>query len=568
MLSQSSEKTLVNYLFLGAAAVTIFVLTGVVTDPVNATKHFLLGGVAFAVFAIAIGFSSKSLWRDSKLFLTSGLLFIFFIILSTFASAAPVSQNLYGAYGRNTGAVAYISLLLIAFATLSLRQQASFNKVIIGLFIAGFSNLAYCLWAWQIGDFVGWNNPYNTILGTFGNPNFIGAFLGIFLSVLVAYSLSSERSWQFRSIAAITFVIGALEIKQSHAIQGIVVTATGLALTAFYFLRSRFNSRVVPFIYSAMVSVVGFVALLGALQKGPLTQYIYKTSVSLRGEYWQAGINMAKEHPLTGIGMDTYGDWYRRSRDASALIMPGPTTVTNAAHNVNLDILSYGGFPLFAAYIAMLVICLISILKVTFRDKKYNATFISLTVGWVCYQVQAAISINQIGLAIWGWLLTGAIVAYEIATRPSIDPTKNAPSTKKSKINGSGQIISPQLVGGLGLLVGLLIAVPPLSADMKWRSAVQAQNLAQVEASLKPSYLTPQSSSRLANAVQLFEQSNLPDIAYKYAKQGIAYNPDYFDSWKVLYFISKSTQADKDLALQNMKRLDPKNVNVLDIPKA
>jgi len=568
MLSGLSEKTLTTYLYLGAAAVTVFVLTGVVTDPVNATKHFLLGGIAFAVFSIALLFSLKLVWKDSKLFIIFSSFFLLFTVVALFASEAPISQNLYGAYGRNTGLVAYLSLVMIACAALSLRQQSSFNKIIIGLFIAGFINVAYCLWAWQIGDFVGWNNPYGTILGTLGNPNFIGSFLGIFLSALAAYSLEPNRSWKFRTIAGLTFLVGLLEIKQSHAIQGIVVTATGLSLTGFYFIRAKFKSKIVPILYSGSILIVGIFSLLGALQKGPLTQYIYKTSVSLRGEYWQAGINMAKEFPLTGVGMDSYGDWYRRARDASALIMPGPNTVTNAAHNVNFDILSYGGWLLFASYMALLVLSLVAIIKVTLRNKKYDATFVALTVGWACYQVQAIISINQIGLAVWGWLLTGALVSYEVSTRPEKELTSSHVSGKKSKSKDQGQVFSPQLVGGIGLLVGLLIAVPPLSADMKWRSAVQAQNLAQVEASLQPGYLTPPSSSRLANAVQLFEQSKLPDIAYKYAQQGIAFNPDYFDAWKVLYFISKSTQADKDLALKNMQRLDPKNTNVLDIPKA
>ena len=69
--------------------------------------------------------------------------------------------------------------------------------------------------------------------------------------------------------------------------------------------------------YTLGVGILGFIALMGALQKGPLTKLIYKTSVSLRGEYWQAGWNMAKEFPLTGVGMDSYGDWYRRARDAT-----------------------------------------------------------------------------------------------------------------------------------------------------------------------------------------------------------------------------------------------------------
>ena len=568
MLNESNEKTLVNYLYLGSAAVSIFLMTGVVTDPVNATKHFLLGGVAFASFAMVAKFAPKIIWLDHRLFLIFGSLFIFFLFLSSFASSAPLSQNIYGTYGRNTGTVAYISLILISFATLGLRQRTSFNKLIFGLFIAGFVNVVYCLWAWQIGDFVGWNNPYGTILGTFGNPNFIGAFLGIFLSVLTAFSFQKGRSKQFRIAAACTFIVGALEIKQSHAIQGIVVTAAGLSFVGFYLVRSKFESKVIPLIYVSGTLIFGLFSLFGALQKGPLAQYIYKTSVSLRGEYWHAGINMAREFPLTGVGMDSYGDWYRRLRDSSALIMPGPNTVTNAAHNVNIDILAYGGWPLFLTYLALLILSAVAIFKLTIRSRKYDAVFVSLAVGWVCYQVQAIISINQIGLAIWGWLLGGALVAYEVSTREGREKVTDSSSTKKSKNQSSNQVFSPQLIGALGMVLGLLIAVPPLSADMKWRSALQAQNLAQVEDSLQQTYLTPLSSARLANAVQLFEQSNLQDMAYKYAKKGVEFNPDYYDAWKVLYFISKSTQADKDRALKNMQRLDPKNKNVLDVPKA
>jgi hypothetical protein len=124
-------------------------------------------------------------------------------------------------------------------------------------------------------------------------------------------------------------------------------------------------------------------------------------------------------------------------------------------------------------------------------------------------------------------------------------------------------VFSPQLVGGIGVVIGALIAVPPMSADMKWRSALKAQNVQQVEAALTPSYLAPRDSSRLAQAVLLLENSKLSDLAYKYAKEGVAFSPDYFDAWRVLYSISKSTQEDKDLALKNMKRLDPHNPDVL-----
>ena len=67
----------------------------------------------------------------------------------------------------------------------------------------------------------------------------------------------------------------------------------------------------------------------------------------------------------------------------------------------------------------------------------------------------------------------------------------------------------------------------------------------------------------MAQAVLLFENSKLPDLAYKYAKEGVAFSPDYFDAWRVLYSVSKATDADRAEALANMKRLDPRNPDVL-----
>jgi hypothetical protein len=47
----------------------------------------------------------------------------------------------------------------------------------------------------------------------------------------------------------------------------------------------------------------------------------------------------------------------------------------------------------------------------------------------------------------------------------------------------------------------------------------------------------------------------------------VEFNPESFDSWRTLYLVTNSTPQDKELALTNMKRLDPKNSNVLNTPK-
>lgn len=389
MLTLASEKSLARYISVGAFLTTVFVIWGSVTDPVNTPKLFILGCAAFAAGAIALVMGAKELWRSSRLWLIGSTLFIVFSISAIVNSSSPLEQNIYGTYGRNTGFVTYLALLLISTAATLFRQKSNFDLIIYSLFAAGVANVAYCLWAIAFGDFIGWNNPYGNILGTFGNPNFIGAFLGIFISALLAYVVQPGTSWKYRGLAAITMAVALFEIKKSHAVQGLVVSAAGFSIVGFYFIRSKFKSKLILSGYTAAVAVLGFISLMGALQKGPLASLIYKTSVSLRGQYWQAGWNMAREFPFTGVGMDSYGDWFRRARDIKSLILPGPETTTNAAHNIPLDILAYGGWPLFISYIFLIVLAVIAIIKVTLRNKNYDGTFIALAVAWACYQIQS-----------------------------------------------------------------------------------------------------------------------------------------------------------------------------------
>jgi O-antigen ligase len=559
MLNKSVEKTIAWFLFIGVPFATLFLITDSVTDPVNVTKLFAAGCVGGGVFTITAFFGSRELWATSKTLLLATLLFFIAALNSLIASSSPSTQSVYGVFGRQTGLVAYLVLAMVMFGAALLRRKKSFELLVWALLISGAVNVLYCAWALLFGDFIGWNNPYGNILGLFGNPNFIGAFLGMFITGSIAFAFSDHFAWRYRIAFVVLGLIALYEIKESKAVQGLVVTGAGLAMIGFYLVRSKTKSWHWTTGYLIGAAIAAGFALAGALQKGPLASVIYKRSVSLRGTYWETGINMGMDKPFTGVGMDSYGNWYRAFRPDRALVdMPGVKVITNAAHNVIIDIFAYGGFPLLISYLAILSVGVRAIVRVTLRQRAYDGTFVALATTWLAYQLQSIISINQIGLAIWGWVLIGALVAYEYSTRP-----KNEIEDKAKKVKEKALIFSPQLVGGLGVVVGALLAVPPMAADMAWKSAVKAQSIQQVEAALTPSYLKPRDSARLAQAVLLFENSKLYDQAYKYAKEGVAFNPDYFDAWRVLYSVSKATQEDRDLALSNMKRLDPKNPDVL-----
>ena len=564
MLNKSVEQAISWFLFIGVTFATVFLVTDAVTDPVNSTKLAAAGGVGLAVFAIAIFQGHQELIANSKWLLLIFGAFVLTMLNAVINSSSPLSQNLYGVYGRQTAFVFYLVMTMVAIGASLLRDTKSFERIIRSMFVAGGINVIYCAWALTFGDFIGWNNPYGKILGLFGNPDFISAFLGMFIAGVVGYIVTPGKSWFVRAIGIASSFVAFYEIHRSHAIQGKAVTGAGLAIVGFYWVRSRFQGIIATITYLSVVGLSAGFALAGALQKGPLAQYIYKTSVSLRGQYWQAAMNVGNAHPFSGVGMDAYGDWYRRMRtEYAATTLPGPSVITNAAHNVVLDFFASGGWPLLITYLATIGLGFWVIFKVSFRTRNYDGIFVAMTAMWICYEIQSVISINQAGLAIWGWVLLGALFAYEYATRPAQSGKQNAPEKSKKSSVGISSILSPQLIGGLGAVIGVLIAVPPMTADMKWKSALTSQQLPNVEAALQGGYLQPLDSARLAQAVQMFEQSKLPDQAYTYAKKGIEFNPDYFDAWKMLYYVTKSTEADKALALKNMKRLDPFNPDVL-----
>ena len=309
MINQLAERTIARVLGIGSGFVAILVITGTVTDPVNVTKLFALGGVAAAAVAVLLAFGLKELWASSKVLVIFVGLFLVASLNAIMNSDAPLTQNLYGAFGRNTAFIAYLLLISIVLSVAVLRREDSFKYLIWGLFGAGFVNVFYCTWVIAFGDFVPWENPYGNILGTFGNPNFVGAFLGLFAASLVAYSFKKGTSVAIRSGAFALFLVTVYAIIDSNAIQGRVVVAAGLGIVGFYLVRSKFEALIAQAVYVFFTGVAGTFALLGALQIGPLTEYIYKSSVSLRGQYWQAGLNMGSDHPFTGVGFDTYGDF-------------------------------------------------------------------------------------------------------------------------------------------------------------------------------------------------------------------------------------------------------------------
>jgi hypothetical protein len=566
MIETLAEKTISRYLIFGVPLASAFIWASGTTDPVNVTKLFIAGGVGAAAGIPAIAFLWKRTWANFRVQIIAILLFQLAMLNALIRGQGPFLQSYYGAYGRQNGYVTYLSLSLILFSALALQAKIFYQNLIKGIIFVGILNIFYCAWVLLFGDFLPWNNVYRSILGLFGNPDFISAFLGIFIVVCGSLFLDPKSSPRVKAFLAVSSAIAFFEIIKSHAIQGIVVTFGGITLIGFFWLRSKSKTWVLPGIYALGSLLAGLLAILGTLQVGPLS-FIYKRSVSLRGSYWRAGLGMGNKFPTSGVGLDGYGDFYRQTRPPVALIdTPGVQVVSNVSHNVFIDFFASGGWPLLITYALLNILVIVEIVRQVVRFRQYDPIFVALSSAWLCYTVQSIISINQIGLAIWGWVLAGAILSYTHGKRNIEAGSVSAKLLRKNqgaKIATWGTVFSPQLIAGIGLVLGLMMCFPPLGSDLRWRSALDSRNLAIIEKSLSESFFNPVPPSRFVMAYQLFGNSNLPDKAYKYAKIITKSDPNYFEGWKALYLLPRSTSAEKQLAAENLKRLDPLNPDVL-----
>jgi hypothetical protein len=308
------------------------------------------------------------------------------------------------------------------------------------------------------------------------------------------------------------------------------------------------------------IGVIGAVlTFLGLINAGPLASVLYKGSLEARGYYWRAGIKMLTDHPFFGVGMDGFGNWYARARPED-YAAKGFFSWSNSAHNVFLDIGSSGGFILLAIYLAIFVLVVVSIIRVIKRSAGFDVYFVALVGAWVAYQAQAFISVNQIGLAIWAWVLSGLIIGYEINTRvKEIEQSVPVKAKQHSKsVKNQAQSLSSGVVVSLfvGVLVGAVVAGPIYFSNSRFYAAIKANDFAGVESA---AYLKPQDEMRLFMLAGIYRNAEMDAKAIEVLRESTVTYPDSYNMWNMWASIPTATPSDIAHAKAQLKRLDPFN---------
>jgi len=537
-------------LMYGIPAVTLLVWTASTLDPVNLPKMFLLVILSFSLLPGIIRkiYGQKALRIPYFIFLN--VLFMVWVLIATITSSTNPIQSFFGVNGRYTGGLTYLSFSLVAIAMFLLSSQKLISKILSGLVISGTINLAYCGFVILTNnDPLPWTNVYGNILGTFGNPNFVSSFLGIFNIVVFAKILELKLDKSKLGTAAILVIISVLEIIDSQSRQGLIVTALGCGGLIVYRV---FKSKV--YLFAKILSffiylTAGVLAVLAMLQIGPLTSYIYKFSVSIRGAYWRAGWETMLQNPFLGIGPDSFGDWYTRVRDERAMVVPGPDVFTNSPHNVFIEQGTNGGIPLLLLYLLIqfyVLFCGLSYLK---KSSEFDFIFAASFFGWLGFTAQSLISINQIGLAVWGYILGAIVVAIYVQSK--VDKAQELLVVSKRERQKSE---FSNILGFSGAIIGLILAVPPFYAEANWRTALSSKNLERIVSAADQ---WPQSTDRYIQVSKALYENKFNNESLEFVRKGLEFNSNNARLWYFLYQLPGSTEVEKEKAKAELKILDP-----------
>ena len=408
--NHTDKKPPINFLFIGVALITLGIYTNFY-DPFNTTKLIILMLVASMTFSYLI-----SDYRINGFFVSNLDKLIFFIlvfftaglILAT-VSSSEMYISVLGDTQRRNGFLQYFSLIIVLVYSSRVVYFSYAKSLIKYAVIVSFILSSYGLLQVSGEDFIKWNNPYNSMIGTLGNPNFASALLAVLLVILVTQITNNILSIYYRLIAIVAAIMSIICIIFSDSRQGLV--SFGAGFLVYISLTIYFKNKKAGLSLILISAILLILSIFGMLQKGPLAYYLYKDSVSVRGFYWRAAVNMFQNNIFTGVGLDRYGAYFKLYREAEYPLRYGFNINSNNAHNVFLQFFATGGILLGLSYLVLCVVVFNLGLKlIRNSEKEVRNITISLLSAWIAFQSQSFISIDSIGLSIWGWIISGAIL--------------------------------------------------------------------------------------------------------------------------------------------------------------
>jgi hypothetical protein len=563
---KSNKNLNADVLFLIGAS--IVVLPWFMIDAMTVPKFTLVG--IYAVYIIRM-YSFKTV----KFQIETGKSFSYIWAIISFALAVVLSfrpkndfwtQQLFGAYGRNTGIILYLCLSIIGIRFAIERDKEFVESILNAFLFSAFCVNIYYILQYHGFDFATWEDTYGVPSSFLGNPNFVSSYAGLALSlsVIILFTIisnffKSSKNASF-SFGYLTFIVlvsltSCVVLSTNGSAQGILVASVGPMV---YYVTSLLvkvdwtrKGSIQVFSLLASTSVLYFVFFREYFSFVKLFESVIgRYDLQIRFSYWRTAFRIFKDHPF-GVGLDSLGDYYFAYRDPQDI---ASSSFVNAAHNVPLDFLVGGGLFLFISYCSLLTVTFVRSVKSIVNRKGSNQIELLVFSCWIAVLMQSLVSINQISLALWNFVFMGLLLGLARDSTNSYSDEKY----KRKKFQNLKKVSQPNSVKFGGILLGfplLVMAILPLWSDYNFRESLYSQDLSNIEISSKA---FPSNTSRLNFAAETLCINGDAEGAVRLTKHAVELNSRDLFSWRLLLTLPGERQMHVE-ALQRLGELDPRN---------
>lgn len=511
-LSEAEAKKVQTIVLLGGVFTTLAIWTKL-EDPINLPKMFVL--VLFAAVVLGLSFpvllNIKSPILEGQRFILALLgLFGLGLLISTLATDVKYTAIL-GEYHRNNGALSYFSMVLLTAVAALIFDLKSSGKYLKFYAVTGLILTIYGFVQSAGKDPVSWKIDYNPFITTLGNPNFTSAALGLSgVAILLLLAESNDRKTQVSW--AICLLADLYILKRSGSIQGLFGFLLGAAiiiLIKLWLFNKKFGR-----IGLVVAAIAGTPVGLAVLNIGPLASKLYQGTLKNRLDYWHAAINMFRDHPIFGVGIDRFGEYYRQYAVQNQEVQG---QITDNAHSVYMQLLATGGLVLFIPYMA-LIFCITyigirSLIRAEGNAKLRIGGVLGIWLGTVAINI---VAIDNLGVAVWFWITGGVLIA---TSRESADQSN--PVKKKTKSISTIEFPVTNLIASCLVILVLILLLPILGKSQELKEL--KSNPKRLDANAYVAELNRQVTNNQDSAQNLIL---LADVALRQGELELSYQID------------------------------------------
>lgn len=511
-----------NYRLWRVSILTVFagcVFSTNFLDAINWPKQIILVTLVPFLIYEAVDLSQFNL-RKSKSLLLILLIPVTLLTISSLVTNNNLTRTLWGTWGRNNGLISQISLFSVAFAFFLLTGVPRFKEILLKSIALGMIPASiYGLIQFFGLDWVNWSNT-GQLFSFFGNTNFAASMFGITsassLLVIVLEGIRAKFTWIYITQA----ILSAFLSWQTDSIQGLVML--GLVILLFGYSKAISVVKLSRVLSLATLGVVGVLGILGFVGRGPL-DFLYQNTFKLRSYYWEIGLRMGMDQPIFGVGVDSYGDFYRQYRSLDVAQVTSVDLTVNNAHNSLIQIFATTGIFGILAVLCWIAPALIFAIRILTNVVKSDEDLV-MSILFIGSFAISMISIDNIAVAIPHWAITGILARLYFVDRI---PDSSFGNKSPGKNAGNFDELKP-------LLLSALVVIAFISA---WLASSADRGLIRIFNTPASTSDTSSITSRVESLKALSDDSVfLQESHYGYVSDGVF----KADVWPIAYEVAKT----------------------------